>query len=355
MELKRLIYAVFSCLLIANLCSCAQSSPPDLAGTWRQVNSNSEDTWQVATITGDTIEIYWVTNGGDTSMLYWSGSFIAPQTNDKSYTWESENRMEQSSLLGALFASNEDSKNFTYENGQINYSVSMYGATQIIRLEKQSDANNIANMPRNPTNNSTNGQTDATSNLPDTLTPQSEFDGETAISQLKTEAYFYETRWSQYVFITIENNSEYNLSITVNAKFYDKNDTLVGAKSQTQNAVESGYSTVFDFITDEEVVSVDYEYIIEKEDWYKCVLSDLSYDVSEAKNKIILSVSNTGNDAAKFVQATVLFFKGDSIVDFSQHYITDNDSEIKPGRTVDQEMEFSESFDSYLIFLSGRR
>ena len=110
--------------------------PLDLTGEWKQVNSNSEDSWQSATITGDAIEVYWVSDGGDTKSLYWAGSYIAPETSEESYTWDSVNDTEKTET--ALLASSDETKTFTYEAGQISYEVSALGTTTTVRLEKVS-------------------------------------------------------------------------------------------------------------------------------------------------------------------------------------------------------------------------
>ena len=52
-------------------------------GEWTQSNKNSEDSYQVATLSGDTITINWVSNGGDTKSLYWAGSYVAPTEGDR--------------------------------------------------------------------------------------------------------------------------------------------------------------------------------------------------------------------------------------------------------------------------------
>ena len=44
----------------------------DLTGEWEQSDKNSEDSYQIATITEGTIEVYWVSDGGDTTSLYWA-------------------------------------------------------------------------------------------------------------------------------------------------------------------------------------------------------------------------------------------------------------------------------------------
>lgn len=108
---------------------------PDLTGEWKQENSNSEDTYQAATISGDTIEIYWVSDNGDTKSLYWAGSFDAPTTADEPYSWDSEN--DHSKTESALLASGDDTKTMTYENGVLSYEASAMGTTTTVKLKKQ--------------------------------------------------------------------------------------------------------------------------------------------------------------------------------------------------------------------------
>lgn len=107
----------------------------DLTGVWTQVDAG--DSYQQATIQGDTIEINWIWTDG-TSALYWAGSFSAPSTADEPYTWTSTN--DTSKTSGALMASSDETKDFTYEGGKISYSVSMMGVTTTVQLEKTEDA-----------------------------------------------------------------------------------------------------------------------------------------------------------------------------------------------------------------------
>lgn len=145
--MKRICLFVLAMALLVGLVGCGQKSdedkdatsnmPPNLTGEWKQINSNSEDSYQEATITGDVIEIYWVYNGGDTKALYWSGTFIEPTTSDEPYSWVSKNDHEKTDL--ALLASGDDTKKFTYEDAQISYSASALETTTIVRLEKLQD------------------------------------------------------------------------------------------------------------------------------------------------------------------------------------------------------------------------
>lgn len=148
---KRMLALVFACFMLtlpltacggnasnsADADAAAQQEeapqPSDLTGEWVQVNSNAEDSYQTATITDDTITVNWVMP--DTTALYWAGSFEAPTTADEPYSWDSANDTEQTA--NALLASPDETKTFTYEDGQISYSVSAMGVTTTVKLEKK--------------------------------------------------------------------------------------------------------------------------------------------------------------------------------------------------------------------------
>ena len=108
---------------------------PDLMGEWKQENSKSNDSYQAATISGDTITIYWVSDNGNTKSLYWAGSFVAPTTVDEPYSWTSKN--DHSKTESALLASSDDTKTITYQNGVLSYEASAMGTTTTIKLKKQ--------------------------------------------------------------------------------------------------------------------------------------------------------------------------------------------------------------------------
>lgn len=107
---------------------------PNLTGEWKQENSKSDDSYQAATISGDTIEIYWVRDNGDTKSLYWAGSFVVPTTADEPYSWTSKN--DHSKTKSALLASSDDTKTITYQNGVLSYEASAMGTTTTVKLKK---------------------------------------------------------------------------------------------------------------------------------------------------------------------------------------------------------------------------
>lgn len=144
---KAIIIALFMTVLTALFAGCSSTPTssrnsdrtskqiPDLTGDWKQTNSKSSDSYQAATISGNMIEIYWVSDNGDTKSLYWAGSFIIPTTADEPFTWDSKN--DHSKTDSAMLASSDDTKTMTYQNGVLSYEASALGTTTTVKLEKQ--------------------------------------------------------------------------------------------------------------------------------------------------------------------------------------------------------------------------
>lgn len=105
----------------------------DFSGTWRQTNSGSS--YQEATISGDTIEIFWMSDNGNTKSLYWAGTYVAPEGEVDEYSWDSVNDHEKTNA--SMLASSADTKTINYKDGQMFYEVSAMGTTSTIKLEKQ--------------------------------------------------------------------------------------------------------------------------------------------------------------------------------------------------------------------------
>lgn len=135
-----LLLTLVMCFVIA---ACGNSEketaspeePLDLTGTWTQVDGNSDDTYQEAKIEGNEIIINWISDGGDTESLYWAGSYKAPTEATDEYVWTSKNDTKQTS--GALLASGDETKEFTYKDGQLSYKASALGSTTTVKLEKK--------------------------------------------------------------------------------------------------------------------------------------------------------------------------------------------------------------------------
>lgn len=182
-----------------------------------------------------------------------------------------------------------------------------------------------------------------------------DFDEESVKKQLKVNTYSYSNDFWNYGFIEITNNSKYDLDISADVKFYDASGALIGAESDSEEAFQQGTSILFAFSPDEEFETIEYELSVKEVEYYECVVKDLSYESVTAKEKEIVTVTNNGTEAAEFVEGAMLFFNGDEVVDYDCTYFTDDDSELKAGKSITEEMDCYEKYDSYKFYLTGRR
>lgn len=136
--MKKFICAILLLVLtLSVMASCGKEKETgisDLTGTWKQVNSNSSDSYQEAIISGNTIEVYWVFDNEDSKSLYWAGSYVAPDKSVTEYSWTSVNDHEKTDM--ALLASSDDTKVIGYKDGQLYWEASALGSTMTVKLEK---------------------------------------------------------------------------------------------------------------------------------------------------------------------------------------------------------------------------
>lgn len=136
--MKKLITLLVMLTVVFGMTACNSKQkaskpkkPYNLSGEWKQVNGD-EDGWQQATVTDDTIEIYWMSD--DTKALYWSGTYEKPTKYTKVYKWTSTANKEKHE--SALLASQDDTKEFSYDGKYITYKASAMGVEKKIKLEK---------------------------------------------------------------------------------------------------------------------------------------------------------------------------------------------------------------------------
>ncbi len=334
-------FAFFAAVVLSvSLCACAGSSE----------SKQYIDTWVHETPSGSIETIILKDNGKGTAL---SGDL------GYDFTWslknkDGENCIEvtnpQNNQTMDMTISEQNGKTVLIANGWIYYREAELDSAsadeESANISSNTDTSSNIDIPQN-SNQSQSSKTDSK-----TL---GNFDEEAVLSQLQVQELSHNSRFANKAFLIITNNSDFDLSIDVDALFYDENGSRIAAKSASLDAVESTQPVVVTFSLDEEYATMDYELSVEPEDFYECVYSDLSYEASEAKNKIVLSVTNNGSEAAEFVQAEVLFFMGNEVVSSNFSYFTDDDFELKPGETIHEEINCYEDFDSYQVFLSGRR
>lgn len=178
-------------------------------------------------------------------------------------------------------------------------------------------------------------------------------------SQVKVKEYSYVNSIGYtWYFMEFTNNSSVTVSIETNVKAKDKKGNTIGAASASENAIESGYTVCLGHMFDgKKPSSFDYTFSVKKEDFFKPVLSDLSYEISDTGKKVIVSCTNKGKEAAEFVEGTILFFSGKKLLDHNTTYFTDNDIELKPGNTISEEFDYygEKKYNKFKIYFTGSR
>lgn len=136
MKLKKLV-CMAAVVLALCLSSCAgrgsDAPPPDLTGEWKQTGE-SNNYYQIAAITGDTIETYWYVVSDGSVYLYWTGTFTPPENGKEPYTWQSVNDLEKAQTSN--WAARDEVKSFTYKDGKLSYNVRTGNLTRRVTLER---------------------------------------------------------------------------------------------------------------------------------------------------------------------------------------------------------------------------
>jgi len=180
------------------------------------------------------------------------------------------------------------------------------------------------------------------------------FNADEIAQALVIHEHHYSSSLSPWVFLIINNTSEFALDISGALETFDTNGKILSHNDSSVEAVAPGTETILTFLLDEKYASTKYEISVSETEYYGPVVQNLTYTSSPAKNKEIVTVTNNGGIAAQFVEGTALFIKNDVIVDYNTAYFTDDDYEIKPGKSITKEVSCYEAYDTMIIVFTGR-
>lgn len=126
---------------ISMLAACGSShdasdskNPTSLIGEWHQVNKNP-DGYMTASIDAGSIQVD--LHGRDSRSIFWMGSFEGDRQPTGKFTVVSiPDPDARYTMKHSLMASDEPTKTFTYDNGDLSYEFSMAGTSTIVHLTK---------------------------------------------------------------------------------------------------------------------------------------------------------------------------------------------------------------------------
>lgn len=170
--------------------------------------------------------------------------------------------------------------------------------------------------------------------------------------------YMYENSIGDSLyFLAVTNNSTDIVSVSANGTAKSAADVYLGAADFEIDVLGPGETSIGYFYFDDvsDISKVDYEVEYSKDLYYSPVISNLNVEETVNGSNVILAVTNNGSETAEFVEAYALFFDASGkMVDYSSAYITDDDCEIKPGKTLMKQLESYRPFDTVQVFLTGR-
>ena len=319
--------------------------PLDLTGNWAQKGKEGSDSFQAGYIKDGVIELFWISDGGDTHMLYWSGSYEAPTSADDEYAWESVN--DKIKTDSALMASGDDSKTFNYKNGEISYEVSIMGQTGTVTLVRSDN--------------------DYTSFAPAGGSSGEAQDGQQI--ELVESGYSLDSNdgyVSVYYAVKIHNpNEEYAIEfpkIQITAKSED--GKILKTEEQVLNSIAANDTIIYGnrvSYEGEEANSVEISVSNGKDDYMhqsgsgvirqeQLAISNVSENVGEYETTYTGEVTNNSTEDLSTVAVIVIYKNGDEMIGGDATYVDDLSSgATKPFEISEYSNLEYESFEIYAL------
>ena len=163
--------------------------------------------------------------------------------------------------------------------------------------------------------------------------------------------------WYTRHFMVVRNNSSETVDISTSSLAYSEDGNMVGAGNASFDALGSGCTSVLceAFETDVKIDHYETELNSSESKYYESVIQDLSYVQNDIDGGAVFQVTNNGEDVAKFVEGYALFFLNGELVGYERTYFTDDNSEIKAGKTISKQMDSREDFDTIEFYLTGTK
>ena len=154
----------------------------------------------------------------------------------------------------------------------------------------------------------------------------------------------------------IKKNSNATVDVSTSSLAYSADGTMVSAADSSLEALGAGCTSVLyeAFETETQIDHYDTTINVAESEYYESVIQDLEYVQNDIDGGAVFQVTNNGDKAAEFVEGYMLYFLGDQLVDYQSTYFVDDDSEIKPGATISEQLNAYKDFDRTEFYLTGR-
>lgn len=192
----------------------------------------------------------------------------------------------------------------------------------------------------------------------ETTVPSKSFDNESKKQIEVIKEYTYSDGfWYTYHFVIVKNVGNIPISINTDTIAYDSNGKMISVASGSLDILEPNCISIYyeAFETKERISRYDTTRVLEAPKYYQYGAKNLSYNITDIKKGKIVQVTNNGSKPIGFVEGYLLYFKNGDIVGWGSNYFTDNDYEIKPGKTISCQYSIYDDYDTIEFYLTGRR
>lgn len=153
-------------------------------------------------------------------------------------------------------------------------------------------------------------------------------------------------------FLVVKNTSGETVSVDASVIAKDGAGNILGAENESTNAISPNQEMVMGFYFDDAGAAENFEYTLNAEEskYAESYITDITCEVSINKNKLIILITNNGEEDIDHVMPYALFFNDGEI--FSHEYSTS--VEVKAGSTVPVELEcFDGEFEDFQLYVSA--
>ncbi len=196
-------------------------------------------------------------------------------------------------------------------------------------------------------------QTVATKAAATTVAENNEDVSDSDIKVIKKYNYLDDDDYKMVV--VLKNTGKGNAAVSVVGKIYDGANDVAGTERESV-FLDPGAKTVVDLDFDTEGVKVkneDYKITVAKATAIKPGISKINYKAKTTGNIVTLTSKNTADYDLQGVEANILFFNGNDLVDIESEDVGDDNTEIfAKGTTSTQRFDTHENFNKIKVFYS---
>jgi hypothetical protein len=174
---------------------------------------------------------------------------------------------------------------------------------------------------------------------------------------VSVQEHKYSTTGYDYFLLEVTNNADLDISFESNALGKDSSGNNVAAKSDSLSIIGAGETGIikYAFSLSDSVTTCEYTNNVKPASLYCSAISDISYDVSENANKLIITVTNNNPSDSLSVKGTVLFLKDGECVYYDYTYFNNDGYKVAPNSSASEELNCNSKidFNDYRLYITA--